>query len=196
MIIANVSPSLVCAAETHSTLQFVSRAKCIRNRATINLDYRGDVKLLQVCECVRVSSCVCVCAACSPWGLEGRWGVLFTTSLVPSCILSPFICVFVFSACCCTQPPQPPSRSLSPPCTSNHGIGPALSFHPAPQTTALALLSVPHNLKPRHRRCTLRPAPPNQNEIVRLNSELDNLRKGFTDPAIQENATLRKQVEE
>lgn len=47
MIIANVSPSPVCAAETVSTLKFVARAKCIRNKATINLDYRGDVALLQ-----------------------------------------------------------------------------------------------------------------------------------------------------
>ncbi len=47
MIIANVSPSPLCAAETVSTLKFVARAKCIRNRATINLDYRGDVAMLQ-----------------------------------------------------------------------------------------------------------------------------------------------------
>uniref|UniRef100_A0A7S3VNH3 Kinesin motor domain-containing protein n=1 Tax=Dunaliella tertiolecta TaxID=3047 RepID=A0A7S3VNH3_DUNTE len=46
-IIANVSPSTICAAETLSTLYFVQRAKCIRNKATINLDYRGDTKLLQ-----------------------------------------------------------------------------------------------------------------------------------------------------
>lgn len=35
-----------------------------------------------------------------------------------------------------------------------------------------------------------------QAEIVRLNTELDNLRKGFTDPMVQENAELRKQLEE
>ena len=46
-IIANVSPSALCAAETVSTLQFVSRAKCIKTRATINLNYRGDVAQLQ-----------------------------------------------------------------------------------------------------------------------------------------------------
>ncbi|GAX75403.1 hypothetical protein CEUSTIGMA_g2847.t1 [Chlamydomonas eustigma] len=47
MIIANVSASPLCAAETLSTLQFASRAKCIRNHATINLNYRGDVAMLQ-----------------------------------------------------------------------------------------------------------------------------------------------------
>jgi kinesin family protein 15 len=47
MIIGNVSPSLLCSHETLSTLHFVARAKCIRNRAHINLDYRGDVAVLQ-----------------------------------------------------------------------------------------------------------------------------------------------------
>lgn len=47
LMIANISPSSVSAQETLSTLQFMSRAKCIRNRATINLDARGDVVLLQ-----------------------------------------------------------------------------------------------------------------------------------------------------
>jgi kinesin family protein 15 len=47
LIIANVSSSSLCAAETSSTLQFVSRAKCIKNKASINLLYRGDVALLQ-----------------------------------------------------------------------------------------------------------------------------------------------------
>ncbi len=47
MIIANVSPSHLCSQETMSTLQFVSRAKRIRNKAHINLDYRGDVAVLQ-----------------------------------------------------------------------------------------------------------------------------------------------------
>jgi hypothetical protein len=46
-MIANISPSSVSAQETLSTLQFMSRAKCIRNRAQINLDARGDVVLLQ-----------------------------------------------------------------------------------------------------------------------------------------------------
>jgi hypothetical protein len=31
-------------------------------------------------------------------------------------------------------------------------------------------------------------------EILRLNTELDNLRKGFTDPAIQEAAELREKL--
>lgn len=47
MIIGNVSPSFLCANETLSTLGFVARAKCIRNKAHINLDYRGDVAMLQ-----------------------------------------------------------------------------------------------------------------------------------------------------
>lgn len=47
LMVANISPSSVSAQETLSTLQFMSRAKCIRNRATINLDARGDVVLLQ-----------------------------------------------------------------------------------------------------------------------------------------------------
>lgn len=42
-IIANVSPSNICSAETLSTLYFVQRAKCIRNKATINLDYRWGI---------------------------------------------------------------------------------------------------------------------------------------------------------
>ncbi|KAF5835177.1 hypothetical protein DUNSADRAFT_7806 [Dunaliella salina] len=47
-IIANVSPSTICSAETLSTLYFVQRAKCIRNKATINLDYsaRGHSRTL------------------------------------------------------------------------------------------------------------------------------------------------------
>jgi kinesin family protein 15 len=47
LMIANISPSSVSGLETLSTLQFMSRAKCIRNRAQINLDARGDVALLQ-----------------------------------------------------------------------------------------------------------------------------------------------------
>lgn len=47
LMIANISPSSVSGLETLSTLQFMSRAKCIRNRAQINLDARGDVGLLQ-----------------------------------------------------------------------------------------------------------------------------------------------------
>ncbi len=46
MIVANVSPSALNASETRSTLDFVARAKAIRNKATINLDYRGDVAAL------------------------------------------------------------------------------------------------------------------------------------------------------
>lgn len=55
LMIANISPSSVSAQETLSTLHFMSRAKCIRNRATINLDARGDVILLQQ-EIVRLNT--------------------------------------------------------------------------------------------------------------------------------------------
>lgn len=47
LMIANISPSSVSGNETLSTLQFMSRAKCIRNRAKINLDAQGDVQVLQ-----------------------------------------------------------------------------------------------------------------------------------------------------
>ncbi len=47
MIIANVSPSAMCGHETISTLQFATRAKCMRNRAHINVDAQGDKQLLQ-----------------------------------------------------------------------------------------------------------------------------------------------------
>jgi kinesin family protein 15 len=55
LMIANISPSSVSSQETLSTLFFMTRAKCIRNRATINLDARGDVILLQR-EIVRLNS--------------------------------------------------------------------------------------------------------------------------------------------
>ncbi|KAL6637861.1 hypothetical protein ACP70R_025433 [Stipagrostis hirtigluma subsp. patula] len=42
-IIANISPSCCCAAETLSTLKFAQRAKYIRNNAIINEDASGDV---------------------------------------------------------------------------------------------------------------------------------------------------------
>nr|CAB3498193.1 unnamed protein product [Digitaria exilis] len=42
-IIANISPSNCCAAETLSTLKFAQRAKYIRNNAVINEDASGDV---------------------------------------------------------------------------------------------------------------------------------------------------------
>lgn len=47
MIIANVSPSMLCGQETLSTLYFVRGAKRIRNRATVNMDTRGDTAILQ-----------------------------------------------------------------------------------------------------------------------------------------------------
>ncbi|KAF5198808.1 Kinesin-like protein kin-12f, partial [Thalictrum thalictroides] len=48
MIIANVSPSICCAAETLSTLKFAQRAKLIQNNAVINEDASGDVSALQL----------------------------------------------------------------------------------------------------------------------------------------------------
>ena len=59
MIIANVSPTFLCAHETHSTLQFAQRAKHIRNRAVINQDTNGDTVTLQK-EIVRLNRCVLV----------------------------------------------------------------------------------------------------------------------------------------
>jgi Kinesin motor domain len=47
VIIANVSPSALCARETNSTLGFAQRAKLIRNKAVVNEDTTGDVVLLQ-----------------------------------------------------------------------------------------------------------------------------------------------------
>ncbi|KZV17756.1 phragmoplast orienting kinesin 2 [Dorcoceras hygrometricum] len=47
MIIANVSPSICCAAETLNTLKFAQRAKLIQNNAIVNEDSSGDVSVLQ-----------------------------------------------------------------------------------------------------------------------------------------------------
>ncbi|CAK9153119.1 unnamed protein product, partial [Ilex paraguariensis] len=46
MIIANVSPSICCAAETLNTLKFAQRAKLIQNNAVVNEDSAGDVTAL------------------------------------------------------------------------------------------------------------------------------------------------------
>ncbi|XP_058730761.1 kinesin-like protein KIN-12D [Vicia villosa] len=47
MIIANVSPSICCAAETLNTLKFAQRAKLIQNNAVVNEDSSGDVIALK-----------------------------------------------------------------------------------------------------------------------------------------------------
>lgn len=47
MIIANVSPSICCAAETLNSLKFAQRAKLIKNNAVVNEDSSGDVAALQ-----------------------------------------------------------------------------------------------------------------------------------------------------
>ncbi|XP_039039829.1 kinesin-like protein KIN-12D [Hibiscus syriacus] len=47
MIIANVSPSICCAIETHNTLKFAQRAKLIQNNAVVNEDSTGDAIALQ-----------------------------------------------------------------------------------------------------------------------------------------------------
>ncbi|KAK7319825.1 hypothetical protein RJT34_04553 [Clitoria ternatea] len=47
MIIANVSPSICCSAETLNTLKFAQRAKLIQNNAVVNEDSTGDVIALQ-----------------------------------------------------------------------------------------------------------------------------------------------------
>ncbi|GAA0148068.1 hypothetical protein LIER_07608 [Lithospermum erythrorhizon] len=46
-IIANVTPSICCAAETLNTLKFAQRAKLIQNNAIVNEDTSGDVTVLQ-----------------------------------------------------------------------------------------------------------------------------------------------------
>ncbi|CBI32470.3 unnamed protein product, partial [Vitis vinifera] len=47
MIIANVSPSICCSAETLNTLKFAQRAKLIQNNAVVNEDSSRDVVALQ-----------------------------------------------------------------------------------------------------------------------------------------------------
>nr|GMC78383.1 kinesin-like protein KIN-12D [Ipomoea batatas] len=47
MMIANVSPSICCAAETLNTLKFAQRAKLIQNNAVVNEDSSADVAALQ-----------------------------------------------------------------------------------------------------------------------------------------------------
>jgi kinesin family protein 15 len=47
IMIATVSASGLCSAETVSTLQFAQRTKRIRNRATINVNTKGDEQLLR-----------------------------------------------------------------------------------------------------------------------------------------------------
>lgn len=48
MIIANISPALSSYQETLSTLQFVSRAKQIRNKAVVNQDTQAaSVEMLK-----------------------------------------------------------------------------------------------------------------------------------------------------
>ncbi|CAO2815149.1 unnamed protein product [Amaranthus hypochondriacus] len=47
MIIANISPSICCAAETLNTLKFAQRAKLIQNNAVVNEDSSADVTVLQ-----------------------------------------------------------------------------------------------------------------------------------------------------
>ncbi|WCJ33783.1 phragmoplast orienting kinesin 2 [Euphorbia peplus] len=47
MIIANVSPSICCTAETLNTLKFAQRAKLIQNNAVVNEDSTGDIVALQ-----------------------------------------------------------------------------------------------------------------------------------------------------
>ncbi|GAB4837956.1 hypothetical protein Ancab_027484 [Ancistrocladus abbreviatus] len=47
MIIANISPSICCAAETLNTLKFAQRAKLIQNNAVVNEDSSSNVTALQ-----------------------------------------------------------------------------------------------------------------------------------------------------
>uniref|UniRef100_A0A7N0UNM6 Kinesin motor domain-containing protein n=1 Tax=Kalanchoe fedtschenkoi TaxID=63787 RepID=A0A7N0UNM6_KALFE len=48
IIIANISPSVCCSAETLSTLKFAQRAKFIKNNAIVNEDASGDVIALRL----------------------------------------------------------------------------------------------------------------------------------------------------
>ncbi|GAB2250392.1 hypothetical protein Droror1_Dr00016642 [Drosera rotundifolia] len=48
MIIANISPSICCAAETLNTLKFAQRAKLIQNNAVVNEDSAANVVALQL----------------------------------------------------------------------------------------------------------------------------------------------------
>lgn len=56
-IIANISPSMDCAHETMSTLNFAARAKLMRNRARVNQDTRGNIDVLRK-EVLRLNRCV------------------------------------------------------------------------------------------------------------------------------------------
>lgn len=47
VLIANVSTSDACAHETMSTLLFAQSAKCVRNRAVVNLDTQGETRALK-----------------------------------------------------------------------------------------------------------------------------------------------------
>lgn len=47
LIVANISPSSICYAETLSTLKFAQRAKLIRNKAVINEDSSGTILMLK-----------------------------------------------------------------------------------------------------------------------------------------------------
>lgn len=46
-IIANISPSAICAVETLSTLQFVKNAKNIKNKARVNEDLEKEMKMCE-----------------------------------------------------------------------------------------------------------------------------------------------------
>ncbi|KAL9251404.1 Kinesin-like protein [Drosera capensis] len=52
MIIANISPSICCAAETLNTLKFAQRAKLIQNNAVVNEDSAANVVALQLQICL------------------------------------------------------------------------------------------------------------------------------------------------
>eukprot|EP00892_Ulva_mutabilis_P005641 jgi/Ulvmu1/3449/UM016_0069.1 len=47
VLIANVSESDACAHETLSTLLFAQSAKCVRNRAVVNVDTQGEARALK-----------------------------------------------------------------------------------------------------------------------------------------------------
>jgi kinesin family member 15 len=76
-----VSPSTACAHETLSTLQFAERAKCIKNRAKVNIDTQGDIKMLQA-EVERLQAELVDLKVCLPARARLAWVASGTSMLL------------------------------------------------------------------------------------------------------------------